>query len=176
VRDGVLRRTIDKWLKAGVLEDGQVADREGHAAGRSDLAAAGEHLPARGAGRVVRDGREAADAGKCLLVRYADDFVMVFELEQDARRVLEVLPKRFGKYGLTLHPEKTRLIPFQRPEPVRAERPGRAGAGDLRSAGIHPLLGPESERVLGRQAQDGGQPIRTRCEGDPRVVPKAPTR
>lgn len=47
------------------------------------------------------------------MIRYADDAVLVFEREGDARRVLDVLPKRFGKYGLTLHPEKTRMVPFQ---------------------------------------------------------------
>ena len=53
--------------------------------------------------------------GYAFLVRYADDFVMGFTQEQDARRVMDVLPKRFEKYGLTLHPEKTRLVPFERP-------------------------------------------------------------
>jgi hypothetical protein len=67
--------------------------------------------------------------GRAHLIRYADDAVLVFEHEGDARRVLEVLPKRFGKYGLTLHPEKTRLVPFQglragAPRRPRAERPG----------------------------------------------------
>ena len=68
--------------------------------------------------------------GRAYLIRYADDAVLVFEREGDARRVLDVLPKRFGKYGLTLHPEKTRLVPFQRPRPGartgadRGERPG----------------------------------------------------
>jgi hypothetical protein len=60
--------------------------------------------------------------GRAFLVRYADDFVMGFACEADARRVLEVLPKRFGKYGLTLHPEKTRLVPFRRPR-ARSSRP-----------------------------------------------------
>ena len=54
--------------------------------------------------------------GHALLVRYADDVLAVFAEEQDARRVLEVLPKRLGKYGLTLHPEKTRLVRFERPD------------------------------------------------------------
>jgi RNA-directed DNA polymerase len=49
------------------------------------------------------------------VVRYADDFVMGFECEQDAQRVYAVLPKRFGKYGLNLHPTKTRLMAFGRP-------------------------------------------------------------
>jgi RNA-directed DNA polymerase len=54
--------------------------------------------------------------GKSFLVRYADDFVMGFAREEDARRVLAVLPKRFAKYGLTIHPDKTRLVPFERPD------------------------------------------------------------
>ena len=67
--------------------------------------------------------------GRAYLIRYADDAVLVFEREGDARRVLDVLPKRLGKYGLTLHPEKTRLVPFQglrpgAPPSPREERPG----------------------------------------------------
>jgi RNA-directed DNA polymerase len=61
--------------------------------------------------------------GRAFLVRYADDFVMGFTREEDARRVLDVLPKRFGKYGLSIHPDKTRLVPFQRP-PLRASPQG----------------------------------------------------
>jgi hypothetical protein len=52
--------------------------------------------------------------GRAFLVRYADDFVMGFAREEDARNVLAVLPQRLGKYGLTIHPEKTRLVPFER--------------------------------------------------------------
>jgi hypothetical protein len=54
--------------------------------------------------------------GRAFLIRYADDFVMGFTCEEDARRVLDVLPKRFGKYGLTIHPDKTRLLAFQPPD------------------------------------------------------------
>jgi RNA-directed DNA polymerase len=53
--------------------------------------------------------------GRAFLIRYADDFVMGFACEADAQRVLEVLPKRFGRYGLTLHPDKTRLVAFVSP-------------------------------------------------------------
>ena len=49
------------------------------------------------------------------LVRYADDFLIGFTDDEDARRVLAVLPRRFGKYGLTIHPDKTRLVPFRTP-------------------------------------------------------------
>jgi group II intron reverse transcriptase/maturase len=64
--------------------------------------------------------------GHARLIRYADDFVMGFEREEDAMRVLEVLKKRMAKYGLTLHPDKTRLIPFARP---RLGQHGASGAG-----------------------------------------------
>ena len=53
--------------------------------------------------------------GKAYLVRFADDTVLIFSDEKDARRVMEVLPKRFGKYGLAVHPEKTRMIRFKKP-------------------------------------------------------------
>jgi hypothetical protein len=59
-------------------------------------------------------------------VRYCDDFVIAFELEHDARRVLAVLPERLGKYGLTLHPDKTRLVPFRRPSKVQSSGKGEA--------------------------------------------------
>jgi RNA-directed DNA polymerase len=74
--------------------------------------------------------------GRAFLVRYADDFIMGFACEADARRVLAVLPKRFGKYGLTIHPDKTRLLPFQRP-------------GQVVSAGSSSASGPESFDFLG---------------------------
>jgi RNA-directed DNA polymerase len=58
---------------------------------------------------------EGASKARPFLVRYADDFVMGFECEENAQRVYAVLPKRFGEYGLNLHPTKTRLIQFARP-------------------------------------------------------------
>jgi RNA-directed DNA polymerase len=62
------------------------------------------------------------------LVRFADDFVIVFKRRRDAERVWEVLPKRFAKYGLTLHPGKTQLVRFERPpngdKPRHEDRPG----------------------------------------------------
>ena len=54
--------------------------------------------------------------GRAVLVRYADDLLFVFARKDDAERVLAVLSKRFGKYGLALHPDKTRLVPFHRPD------------------------------------------------------------
>ena len=54
--------------------------------------------------------------GRAFMVRFADDAVLGFERDDDARRVLDVLPKRLGRFGLTLHPEKTRLVDFRRPD------------------------------------------------------------
>jgi hypothetical protein len=73
--------------------------------------------------------------GRAHLIRYADDFVILFTHEEDARRVMEVLPKHFGKYGLTLHPDKTRLVPFRRPSCKTSATKGddndRSGTFDL---------------------------------------------
>ena len=83
--------------------------------------------------------------------------MILFRHEDDARRVMEVLPKRFGKYGLTLHPDKTRLIPFRRP-PRKAggggRRPGRP-ARHVRPLGFYPLLGSNAARRVGGDAADG---------------------
>ena len=62
--------------------------------------------------------------GHARLIRYADDWVLGFARQDDARRVLEVLHKRMAKYGLKLHPDKTRLIPFMRPHPGQNGRSG----------------------------------------------------
>jgi hypothetical protein len=71
-------------------------------------------------------------AGRAMLIRFADDATMVFANEADARRVMAVLPKRFGKYGLKLHADKTRLVDFRRP----SNRPAPGG-----SPGTFDLLG-----------------------------------
>jgi RNA-directed DNA polymerase len=116
VRDGVLLRLIDKWLKAGVLEGGELTYPEAGTpqGGVISPLLANVYL------HYVLDVWFAEVVkprlkGRAFLVRYADDFVMGFACEGDARRVLDVLPKRFGKYGLTIHPDKTRLVPFGRP-------------------------------------------------------------
>ena len=116
VRDGVIRRAIDKWLKAGVLENGSVTHPEEGTPQGGVLSP----LLANVYLHEVLDKwfeREVQPRlrGRSSLVRYADDFVMVFGNEEDARRVMDVLPKRFGEYGLTLHPDKTRLIDFRPP-------------------------------------------------------------
>jgi len=119
VRDGVLLRLIGKWLSAGVLEDGSITHPD---KGSPQGGVVSPLLSNLFLHYVLDDWfeREVQPRlkGKSFLVRYADDFVMGFSCEEDARRVLAVLPRRFEKYGLTLHPEKTRMVPFERPKRV----------------------------------------------------------
>jgi RNA-directed DNA polymerase len=117
VRDGVILRLIGKWLNAGVLEAGQLSHPEAGTpqGGVISPLLANIYLHEVLDEWFVRDVQPRL-SHKSVLLRYADDFVFVFGRKEDALRVLEVLPKRFGKYGLTLHPDKTRLVPFHRPD------------------------------------------------------------
>ena len=123
VRDGVILRLIGKWLNAGVMEGGAVSYRE------SGTPQGGVISPilANIFLHEVLDvwfQREVKPRlrGRAHLVRYADDAVMLFEYEEDAARVMAVLPQRFGKHGLTLHPDKTRQVAFKRPDRMTSKR------------------------------------------------------
>jgi RNA-directed DNA polymerase len=122
IRDGVLLRLIGKWLNAGVLENGNLTfpDEGSPQGGVISPLLANVYL------HYVLDvwfEREVQPRlkGRAFLIRYADDFVIGFTCEEDARRVLDVLPKRFGRYGLAIHPDKTRLLAFQPSD--RSDRP-----------------------------------------------------
>jgi group II intron reverse transcriptase/maturase len=126
VRDGVVRRVINKWLHAGIQENGALSYPElGTPQGGvvSPLLAnvyLHEALDKWFAGEV-----QPRLKGHSFMIRYADDFVIVCKEEADARRVYDVLPKRLGRFGLTVHPEKTRLVPFVVPhDPSDAKGPG----------------------------------------------------
>ncbi len=121
VRDGVLLRLIGKWLKAGVLEDGAVwyPDAGTPQGGVLSPLLANIFLHEVLDVWFERDIKPRLK-GRAVLIRYADDAVLGFSQEEDARRALAVLPKRFGKFGLSLHPEKTRLIDFR---PQRGDGP-----------------------------------------------------
>jgi RNA-directed DNA polymerase len=117
VRDGVLIRLIGKWLNAGVMEAGTVYHPDSGTPQGGVISPLLANIYLHDALDVWFE-REVKPRlrGKATLIRFADDFVVVFEKEKDARRFAEVLPKRFAKYGLRLHPEKTRLVEFQRPK------------------------------------------------------------
>lgn len=128
VRDGVLLRLIGKWLNAGVMEAGSYTRPEAGSpqGGVISPILANAYLHEVFDTWFEREVKPRL-RGVAFPVRYADDIAIVFSCEDDARRVMEVLPKRFGKYGLMLHPEKTRLIDFRRPGSGRPEgwKPGR---------------------------------------------------
>jgi group II intron reverse transcriptase/maturase len=114
VRDGVIRRLVGKWLNAGVLEEGRTTYP-------------GRGVPQGGVISPLLSNLYLHDVldvwfheqvipcmrGRAFLVRFADDAVLAFSNKTDAERVFRTLPKRFAKYGLTLHPDKTRLVDFR---------------------------------------------------------------
>jgi RNA-directed DNA polymerase len=67
--------------------------------------------------------------GEAFVIRYADDFVIGVAREDDAKRIMDVLPKRMSKYGLTVHPEKTRLVRFEPPQDDKSETEERDRPG-----------------------------------------------
>lgn len=116
VIDGVLVRLIGKWLNAGVLEDDAIsrADEGTPQGGVISPLLANIYLHTVLDEWVEKEVKPRLD-GEARLFRFADDAVIVFAKEEDARRVFDVLPKRFEKHGLKLHPDKTRLVEFRRP-------------------------------------------------------------
>lgn len=135
MRDGVIKRLIGKWLNAGVLEEGVLTHPETGTpqGGVISPLLANIYLHEVLDVWFERDVKPRLK-GRGFLVRYADDFVMGFEDEEDARRVLEVLPKRFGKYGLALHPDKTKLVDFR-------SQKNRKGSDDDEGPGSFDFLG-----------------------------------
>lgn len=128
VQDGVVLRLIDKWLKAGVMEEGRVYHPETGVPQGGVISPLLSNIYLH----EVLDQWFATQVkprlkGRAYLTRYADDFVLVFENEDDARRVQEVLSKRFGKYGLRLHPDKTRLLRFAPPMGPTVAPPTQGG-------------------------------------------------
>jgi group II intron reverse transcriptase/maturase len=116
VRDGVIRRVVGKWLNAGVMEEGAVWYPEAGTPQGGVISPLLSNLYLHEVlDRWFEHEVKPRLAGQAFLVRYADDAVLGFEQEEDARRVLTVLAKRFSRYGLALHPEKTRLVRFRRP-------------------------------------------------------------
>jgi RNA-directed DNA polymerase len=125
VRDGVITRLIGKWLNAGVLEEGVLHYPEAGTPQGGSISPLLSNIYLH----YVLDQWFAQEVkprlrGRAFMIRFADDAVMGFEFQEDAEKVLRVLPKRFGKYGLTIHPDKTRLVAFGRPRDTQGKRPG----------------------------------------------------
>lgn len=116
VRDGVLLRLIGKWLNAGVLEEGAISyPDEGTPQGGVISPLLANIYLHYVLDEWFEEQVKPVLVGEAKLIRFADDFVLAFTHRRDAERVFAVLEKRFAKYGLTIHPEKTRLVRFERP-------------------------------------------------------------
>ena len=134
VRDGVIRCAIGKWLNAGVMESGQVSHPERGAPQGGVVSPVLSNLYLH---EVLDEWFEHEARPRlrwrAFQVRFADYAALVFEREEDARRVMAVLANRFARYGLRLHPEKTRLVDFRSPL--------RAGQGSSQRERSFVLLG-----------------------------------
>jgi RNA-directed DNA polymerase len=123
ISDATILGLIGKWINVGVMDDGRLLRSE----------------TGTGQGQIIspllaniylhhvldvwfKEEVKPRLRGAAFEIRYADDGLLCFQFKEDAERVLEVLPKRFAKYGLTLHPEKTRLVKFGRRAYYQAKR------------------------------------------------------
>jgi RNA-directed DNA polymerase len=117
MNDGNLIRLIGKWLNAGVMEEGNVYHPE---TGTPQGGVISPILSNIFLHYVLDDWyvQEVKPRlkGRSFLIRWADDFIIAFEKKEDAERVMKVLSKRFEKFKLNLHPDKTELINFTKPE------------------------------------------------------------
>jgi len=125
VNDGTILRVIGMWLNAGVMEAGQVESSENGTPQGAPISPILANIFLH----TVLDEWFQTDVrtrmkGNCFIARFADDFVAGFTLRTDAERVFRVLPKRFERYGLRIHPEKSRLVQFSRPYWRRGKGPG----------------------------------------------------
>jgi RNA-directed DNA polymerase len=136
IGDQRIIRLIQKWLKAGVLEDGVVTVSEAGTGQGSVISPLLANIYLFYVLDLFAERwRRREASGDMIIVRYADDFIIGFQYETDARRFLDLLRERMGKFALTLHPEKTRLIEF-----------GRYAAANRRR---HGLGKPETFNFLG---------------------------
>lgn len=111
VKDGVIRRMINKWLKAGVLDGEQISHPdEGTPQGGLISPLLSNIFLHYVLDEWFSEQIQPLLSGRSTIVRYADDFVLGFENASDANKVMEVLPKRFEKFKLELHPEKTKIV------------------------------------------------------------------
>ena len=124
VPDGSIRRLVGKCLKVGILEgeEWETPDR-GAPQGSALSPLLGNIYLHHVLDRWFENEVKPRLRGRALLVRYADDFAIAFEEPGDAERVMDVLPRRMERFGLTLHPEKTRIVPFRRPP--RSQKRGK---------------------------------------------------
>jgi len=132
IRDGVMRKSIDKWLKAGVMENGRIQRMKNGTPQGGVISPMLANIYLHEVLDVWYEQEvKPRMRGRTSIIRFADDAVLLFEHAEDAHRVLNVLGKRFSKYGLELHPDKTRLLGFKRPPFATKGPKGPSGYGSF---------------------------------------------
>jgi len=123
--DASILRLIRKWINTGVIDEGRLLVSEtGTGQGQIISPLLANVYLHHVLDEWIEHDVKPRLLGKVFVIRYADDAVLCFQYREDAEKVLQVLPKRFERYGLTLHPEKTRLVAFGREALARASRTG----------------------------------------------------
>ena len=126
VCDRSVLRLIRKWIQVGVIEDGRLLVSEtGTGQGQTISPLLANIYLHYVLDEWFENEVKPRLRGEAHEIRFADDAVLCFQYKEDAERVMEVLPKRFAKYGLAIHPEKTRLLEFGRSAEGNAKRQGK---------------------------------------------------
>lgn len=116
INDGKIIQLIGRWLKAGVVEEGRVSYPScGSPQGGVISPLIANIFLHHVLDEWFVDQVKPKLNGRCFLVRFADDFILGCEVESDAQKVMRVLPKRFAKFGLTIHPDKSKMVHFRWP-------------------------------------------------------------
>jgi len=125
ISDASMLRLLRKWINVGVIDEGKLLVSDTGTGQRQSISPllANVYLHHVLDEWIEHEVRPRL-RGRVFEIRYADDAVLCFQHREDAEKVLRVLPKRFAKFGLTLHPEKTRLVAFGRQALAQAERRG----------------------------------------------------
>jgi hypothetical protein len=129
ISDGSVLQLIRKWIQVGVIDEGRLLVSEtGTGQGQTISPLLANIYLHYVLDEWFENEVKPRLKGAAHEIRFADDAVLSFQYREDAEKVMEVLPKRFAKYGLTLHPEKTRLVDFGRYAEEHAKRQGKKPA------------------------------------------------
>ncbi len=126
VNDGGILRLIGKWLNAGVTESDGITNYPESGTPQGGVISpllANIYLHTVLDDWFVKEVKPRMK-GRCFIIRWADDFIIGFEAKSDAERVMEILPKRFERFGLFLNMKKTKLMPFGKPDKAGKHKPG----------------------------------------------------
>ena len=172
VADRRILRLIQKWLKAGVMEEGEWKDTEMGTPQGSVVSPLLANIYLHYVFDLWVDAwRKKCARGDVVVVRYADDNVLGFQHRADADRFLTEFRERLGKFGLELHPDKTRRIEFGRFAERNRKQERRREARDVRFSGIHAYQREGPERELCGEAQNDQQADAGQAAGNQAATP-----